>query len=167
MNEAIYLLVLIAGAVLWFKTRRSFFVLPVLVALSLLARDDYYPLSWFPMYGDPDEKESFQYLATFEDSPEQPVPLKIRDLTGLTAPKVKKMWNRYSGDLAEALKKDKSDLTPEERNEVGRQMFAEFDKMAAQRAQTLPANLAIIEVLIEENPGKGWTETPHVLASRP
>ena len=63
--DALFGIILAASLIGWISTRYSIFCLPFLVSLSILAQDSFYPLSYFPMYSDPDESENYLYLATF------------------------------------------------------------------------------------------------------
>lgn len=150
----------------WIATRYSIWCLPFVVCLALLAEDDFYPLSYFPMYSDPDESENFLYVATFETDPAQHEPLPIHAFTGLSAPKVKKMEDKYREDFAKKLKKREKELTPEEISEINSQLLDEFRTIAAGKKKTLPDRLALVEVWIEADEDGGWTETPAILAAQ-
>ena len=151
----------------WIATRYSIFCLPAIVSLCILAEDDFYPLSFFPMYSDPDESENYFYLVTFRKRNDEPRPLPVRRLTGLSAPKVKKMWKPYSRDYADAKGKKDTELTTEERAEVGRELLDEMREMAVNRGRPLPERLGLIEVWIVHDEEKGWTETTTVVARQP
>ena len=165
--EIILGIILAASLYGWLATRYSIFCLPVIVSLCILAEDKFYPLSYFPMYSDPDESENYFYLVTFRAKSGEPRPLRVRNLTGLSAPKVKKMWKPYSRDFADDLGKKDTELTVEERAEIGRVILNEMREMAANRGRELPERLGLVEVWIESAPEKGWTETTTIVARQP
>jgi len=160
-------IILAASLFGWVATRYSVFCLPVVVALCILAEDEFYPLSHFPMYSDPDESENYFYLVTFRKRNDEMRPLPVRRLTGLSAPKVKKMWKPYSRDFADELGKKDTELTLEERAEIGRVILDEMREMAVGRGRPLPDRLGLVEVWIESDEEKGWTETTTVVARQP
>ena len=165
--DAFFGIILAASLIGWISTRYSVFCLPFLVSLSILAQDSFYPLSHFPMYSDPDESENYLYLATFSSGSDEPEPLQVRTLTGLSAPKVKKMWKSYLRGHAEELGKKDTKLSAAERAEAGRILLDEFREMATGRSNELPESLGLVEVWIEHNPEGGWTETAAIVARQP
>lgn len=165
--DALFGIILALSLLGWVATRYSIFCLPFLVSLSILAQDSFYPLSYFPMYSDPDESENYLYLATFPDGSGKPEPLPVHALTGLSAPKVKKMWKSYLRGHADDLGKKDTQLSAEESAEAGRILLDEFRELAEKRSGKLPASLGLVEVWIECNPEGGWTETATVIARQP
>lgn len=180
-NSSRYLTyLLIAGASLaaWIRWRQVFFCLPFLVSLSLYLEDEAYPFSWFPMYGDPDESENYFYLADLgaeaadsaEDRSGPPleaegVPIGVRTHTGLTAPKLKKMYRSWAEERADDLgKKDRRALSPEERAEVGTELIQYYRQQAERRGSPLPSEVALMEVWIRYEPGGGFAETAEAVA---
>lgn len=165
--EIVLGLILAASLIGWIATRYSIFCLPAIVALCILAEDKFYPLSYFPMYSDPDESENYFYLVKFRAKTGESQPLPVRKLTGLSAPKVKKMWKPYSRDFADQLGIKDTELTLEQRAEIGRIILDELREMAGNRGRALPARLGLVEVWIEADPEKGWTETTAIVARQP
>lgn len=163
--DGIFGLIAAVSLIGWIATRYSIWCLPLLVSVAILAEDDCYPLSFFPMYSDPDESENFLFVATWETDPTQYHAIPIEEATGLSAPKVKKMWKSYSRDFADDLKKKDTELTDEETNEISGVLLKEFRKVAANQGKELPENLALVEVWIEATDIGGWTETPEVLGT--
>lgn len=145
--------------------RHSFFMVPLIVFLSIWV-EDFFPLSHFPMYSDPNESENYFYVATVDDQG-TPEALPIRKMTAITAPKVKKMYKSWARDFADDLGKRDKDLTAEERAEVGRNLLAFLRDQAEQRHEDLPENLALVEVWIVYDNDKGFSETPEVVAVLP
>lgn len=150
----------------WIATRYSIWCLPLIVSVAILAEDDFYPLSYFPMYSDPDESENYLYVATWESDPASHQPIPIHDFTGLSAPKVKKMEDKYREDFAKKLKKKDKELTDDEIAEIGGVLLDEFRAIARGKGRTLPDRLALVEVWIVADEAGGWTETPAVLAAQ-
>ncbi len=165
--DGLFGFIAVVSLVGWIRTRYSIWCLPLLVSVSILAEDDFYPLSFFPMYSDPDESENFLIVATWESDPQDYEPIPIEDFTGLSAPKVKKMWKSYSRDFADDLDKKDTQLTPEELNEIGGVLLKEFRKVAKNRGRELPEKLALVEVWILGTDNGGWTETPTLLGYLP
>jgi hypothetical protein len=164
--DGLFVIIALGSLFGWIKTRFSIWCLPFLVSISILAQDDFYPLSYFPMYSDPDESENYLYVASYGSDPAIHEALPIRDLTGLSAPKVKKMWKSYSRGFADELGKKDTKLTEEELNEVSGILLNEFREVAENKGKELPEKLALIEVWIEATDEGGWTETPRVLGAQ-
>lgn len=149
----------------WIFLRHSFFAVPLIVCLSIWV-EDFFPLSHFPMYSDPNESENYFYVATLDEAG-RPRPLPVNDLTGVTAPKVKKMYKSWAKDHAEKLGKSDSDLTREERAEVGRELLAYLREQAGKRKKSLGGTAALVEVWIVYDDDKGFSETPEIVATLP
>jgi hypothetical protein len=147
----------------WILLRHSFFVVPFIVFLSIWV-EDFFPLSHFPMYSDPNESENYFYVATLDDNG-APKPLPVNDLTGVTAPKVKKMYKSWAKTHAEKLGKSDTKLTKEERAEVGRNLLAYLREQAVERKKEIPGAAALVEVWIVYDEEKGFTETPEIVAT--
>lgn len=147
----------------WILLRHSFFVVPFIVFLSIWV-EDFFPLSHFPMYSDPNDSENYFYVATLDDRGD-PKPLPVNDLTGVTAPKVKKMYKSWAKTHAEKLGKSDTKLTKEERAEVGRNLLAYLREQAAERKKEIPGAAALVEVWIVYDEEKGFTETPEIVAT--
>src|SRR5690606_25759419 len=124
----------------WLFLRHSFFTVPLIVFLSLWVQD-FFPLSHFPMYSDPDEREDYFYVATVGDSGEI-TPIPVRGLTSITAPKVKKMYKSWAGDDAEKQGKSSKDLTTEERAEIGERLLLFLKAQAEKRGRDFPADVS-------------------------
>ncbi|MCB1078857.1 MAG: hypothetical protein KDM64_13640, partial [Verrucomicrobiae bacterium] len=120
----------------WIFLRHSFFIVPFIVCLSIWV-EDFFPLSHFPMYSDPNESENYFYVATLDDKGE-PKPLPVNELTGVTAPKVKKMYKSWARTFADKLGKSDTKLTKEERAEVGRDLLTYLKEQAVSRRKEIP-----------------------------
>jgi hypothetical protein len=150
----------------WIATRYSIWCLPLIVSVAILAEDDFYPLSFFPMYSDPDESENYLYVATWETDPAKHEAIPIHTFTGLSAPKIKKMAKSYTRGFAKELKKKDTTLTPAEISQINGVLLDEFRLVAKGKNRTLPDRIALVEVWIEADEEGGWTETPTVLAAQ-
>ncbi len=165
--DGLFGLIAVVSLIGWIATRYSIWCLPFVVSLAILAEDDFYPLSYFPMYSDPDESENYLYVATFDEDPTKHEPIPIRDLTGLSAPKVKKMWKSYARDFADDLGKKDTKLTEKEVNEAAEILLDEFREVAEDRGQELPDHLALVEIWIVGTDEGGWTENLRILGAQP
>ena len=142
--------------------RHSFFMVPFIVFLSIWV-EDFFPLSHFPMYSDPNESENYFYVAT-ADAGGATEPLPVRKLTSITAPKVKKMYKSWAREYANELGKSDRELTREERAKVGRDLLAFLRKQADERHEAMPDRLALVEVWIVYDDDTGFSETPETVA---
>ena len=165
--DGLFGLIAVVSLIGWIATRYSIWCLPFIVSLAILAEDDFYPLSYFPMYSDPNESENYLYVAEWKDDPATYEPIPIHQFTGLSAPKVKKMWKSYRRDFADDLHKKDTQLTPAETNEIAGILLKEFSKVAKNKGSQLPDHLALVEVWIEATEKGGWTETTTVLGYLP
>lgn len=147
----------------WVLLRHSFFTVPLVVFLSLWVQD-FFPLSHFPMYSDPDESEDYFYVATVDDEGEI-TPIPVRALTKITAPKVKKMYKSWADDDAQALGKSRNDLTVEQRAEIGERLLTFLQDQAGKRGEDFPANASLVQVWIVYDNQTGISETPEVVAT--
>ena len=147
----------------WIGLRHSFFSVPFIVCLSIWVQD-FFPLSHFPMYSDPDESENYFYVATTNETGEvEPIP--VRKLTSITAPKVKKMYKSWSRQRADEMDKSDRDLTQEERAEVGRELLTFLNGQAVDRNREMPEPLHLVEVWIVYDNDTGFSETPETVAT--
>lgn len=156
----------VIGLVFWIVTRHTLWCLPVIVSLAILAEDDWYPLSYFPMYSDPDESENYLYVATFENDPAKHTALPIHQFTALSAPKVKKMEDKYREDYAKKHQKKERDLDATDISDVGNEVLNKLREVAKEKGNSLPEKLALVEVWIVATDDGGWTETPGILAAQ-
>lgn len=139
----------------WCKTPVT--VLVIYCGISLLLEENY-PFSHYPMYSNPGADRSYYIVA---DAAGQPLP--IADLTGITCPKVGKMYRKKAEELASRLKLSRSSLPPEQRQKVGEEIFAQLRLYAGQLNKTLPDKLVLQKVDVSLRDGK-VTENPEVLA---
>lgn len=149
----------------WIGFRHSAFSVPFVVFLSMWVQD-FFPLSHFPMYSDPDESENFFYLASIDEAGNT-TPAPVRQLTSITAPKVKKMFKSWADDDAKAIGKSRKELTTDERAATGQRLLAFLKDQAEKRGETFPAPAALIEVWIVYDNETGLSETPETVATLP
>ncbi len=132
-------------------------ILALYCVVSLLLEENY-PFSHYPMYSNPGADRSYYIVA---DSEGQPIP--IVDLTGITCPKVGKMYRKKAVELGKRLKLSSSSLPPEQQQKVGEEIFAQLRLYAKQLNKALPAKLVLQKVDVSYRDGK-VSETPEVLA---
>jgi len=160
LTFAILTLLSLAG---WVAFRHSFFSVPLIVFLSLWVQD-FFPLSHFPMYSDPDPSEDYFYLATVDERGGI-TPVPVRGLTRITAPKVKKMYKSRADDEARKQGKSRKDLTTEERAQIGRHLLMFLKDQAEKRGQNFPAEASLVQVWIVYDDDTGFKETPEIIAT--
>ena len=139
----------------WCKTPIT--VLALYCAISLFLEENY-PFSHYPMYSNPGSDRSYYIVA---DAEGQPIP--IAELTGITCPKVGKMYRKKADELGKRLHLKNSEFPPEQEQKVGEEIFAQLRLYARQLKKTLPAKLVLQKVEISYRDGK-VSETPEVLA---
>ena len=161
--DSLFAILTILSLAGWIGLKHSFFSVPFVVCLSIWVQD-FFPLSHFPMYSDPDESENYFYVATTNEEGEmEPVP--VRKLTSITAPKVKKMYKSWSWKRADEMDKSDRDLTTEERAEVGRELLTFLNDQAVDRNREMPEPLHLVEVWIVYDNDTGFSETPETVAT--
>ncbi len=157
--EAFHLATAAAAALGWTCSRHPAWFVPLLTAISLLA-GEFYPLSDYPMYSDPDERENYLYLARVVDD-DAYEPLPVRTLTGVTAPKVKKM---YRSRLRSRIEAGARRPSMADRSSAGADLLAFLRGQARSRGAVLPSRIALIEVWIVHDGVRGYHERMQVVA---
>lgn len=132
-------------------------ILALYCAVSLLLEENY-PFSHYPMYSNPGADRSYYIVA---DGVGQPIP--IADLTGITCPKVGKMYRKKAQEAGKLLKLNSSSLPPDLQQKVGEEIFAQLRQYARQLNKEMPAKLILQKIEISYRNGK-VTENPEVLA---
>lgn len=132
-------------------------ILALYCAVSLLLEENY-PFSHYPMYSNPGADRSYYIVA---DAAGQPIP--IADLTGITCPKVGKMYRKKAQEAGKPLKLNSSSLPPDLQQKVGEEIFAQLRQYARQLNKEMPAKLILQKIEISYRDGK-VTENPEVLA---
>jgi len=160
----LYVALFLASSLAWWTFRRPILALPVLVTLSLAA-GEFYPLSNYPMYSDPDGRENYFYLARIDD--DDWVALPTRATTGLSAPTLKKLFKaRYRAQPAAAPSRTRPRTRQlyERARAAGEETLAFLDERAAARGRALPRSTALVEVWIEWDRVSGYRERRHIVA---
>lgn len=165
-GTVLYLALLLASSLAWGTFHRPVLALPVLVTLSLAA-GEFYPLSNYPMYSDPDGRENYLYLARVDEEDDGWVPLPMRETTGLSAPTLKKLYKaRYlaSSVPAPSSTRPRTRVLYERARAAGEETLAFLDERAAERGRALPRSTALIEVWIEWDRVSSYRERGHIVA---
>jgi hypothetical protein len=129
-----------------------------LVSLQL---EENYPISNYPMYSNPSPERPY-YMITDGDGK----PLAIQTLTGVTCPKIGKIFRAKSDELAKELKMKAGDLKPQHHQAISMEMFAYLRNEAQQKGQTaaMPAKLQLVKNYISYEDGE-VVETPTLIGA--
>jgi hypothetical protein len=127
-----------------------------LVSLQL---EENYPISNYPMYSNPSPERPY-YMITDGDGK----PLAIQTLTGVTCPKIGKIYRTKSEKLAKELDVKAVDLKAEHQQTISMEMFTYLREEAKQKGQTtaMPAKLRLVKNYITYEDGK-VVETPTLI----
>lgn len=131
----------------------SLLALVLFCALSLALKENY-PISHFPMYGNPSDDVYYHWLADAEGNA-----LPIATLTGKTAAKLGKMLRSYTQERADALKVERKALPQAEVDAVCRELLAYLRKEATAVKATMPERLAVMRTTIHYMDGSLREET--------
>lgn len=129
----------------------------VLFAVLSLVLQENYPLSHYPMYGDPDPVSQYYHLTDGDGKP-----LPIDQLTGVRSANLGKILRRRLSDRAKALKVDVKKLPQEERDRVARETVEYLRQQARHHQHALPASVQIMFTTIRFHDGQ-VLEQPEVL----
>ncbi len=155
-----------AASVIRKVLRHPFLHLWLLVFFCLSIKE-FYPFSNFPMYSDPDETEN--YLVVGQVTPEEEngwKPLPVRELTGITAPKVKKMFKSRRDAYCDEVDKDSDELSEAELAAIGQDLLNYLREQALARTdgkEPLPDQLVLVDYWIIYEDGGGYSETPTII----
>jgi hypothetical protein len=127
-----------------------------LVSLQL---EENYPISNYPMYSNPSPERPYYMITDGEGKS-----LPIQTLTGVTCPKIGKIYRTKSEKLAKELDLKAVDLKPEHQQAIASEMFAYLRDEAKQKGQTaaLPAKLRLVKNYISYENGQ-VIETPTLI----
>jgi hypothetical protein len=145
----------------WLKTgwcRTPITVMVVYCLISLWLKENY-PFSHYPMYSNPVADRTYYVLSDAADGK----PLPVQTLSGITCPKIGKMFRTISTTLTKKSRPDVGELTAEQNLAVARKIFEQLRLYAKQMDQTLPAKLQLQRVHIEYRDGR-VVETPELVA---
>lgn len=125
--------------------------------LSVIIRENF-PFSNFPMYSNP-SPERFYYTISEADGKGLPV----ATLTGITSPKIGKIYRKKADELSKKIGVSPSKFSPEQVQSLGLDILTFLRHEAENRKQTLPAKLQINKITISYKDGK-IIETPTIFA---
>lgn len=135
----------------------------MMVVLVLLCRvvKNAYPFNSFPMYADPSPYPS-DYLIVAD---EKGTPINVKQITGLSSAKVKKIYTERLNRTCSRLKIEPQKAPAEVKNLVFSETMRQLREAAAKRKKTLPEKVRITNVLIyqEYEGGARFKEEPQVL----
>lgn len=130
--------------------------LGIYTILSLVLEENY-PFSNYPMYSNPSPERPY-YMITDGDGN----PLPIQTLTGVTCPKIGKIYRTKAEKLAKELDVRAVDLKPEHMQAISMEMFAYLREEGARKKQAMPAKLRLVKSYISYEDGK-VIETPNLV----
>ncbi|HSI64566.1 MAG TPA: hypothetical protein VLE43_15665 [Candidatus Saccharimonadia bacterium] len=131
----------------------------VIYTLVSLQLEENYPISNYPMYSNPSPERPY-YMITDGDGK----PLPIHTLTGVTCPKIGKIYRTKSEKLAKELNIKAVDLKPEHQQTISMEMFAYLREEAKQqgKADAMPAKLRLMKSYLTYENGQ-VVETPNLI----
>jgi hypothetical protein len=127
-----------------------------LVSLQL---EENYPISNYPMYSNPSPERPYYMITDGEGKL-----LPIQTLTGVTCPKIGKIFRKECDELAKQLDVKAVELKPEHHQAISMKMFAYLRNESQQKDQTaaLPAKLRLVKNYITYENGQ-VIETPTLI----
>ncbi len=128
-----------------------------LYTIISLALGENFPFSNYPMYSNPSAERPY-YMVT--DGGGQALP--IQTLTGVTCPKIGKIYRTKAEKLAKQLNIKASDLKKEHMQAISMEMFAYLRQEAAQKKQAMPQKLRLVKSYLSYEKGQ-VVETPNVV----
>jgi hypothetical protein len=143
----------------WYWLMRTPLTVLAIYCLVSIGLEENYPFSHYPMYSNPSAGRSYYMMADAATGN----PLPIADLTGITCPKIGKIWRTKIAEIKKD--KDKSEIDEKATNQaVGLSFFDQLRGYAKEKNQVLPARLQIRRVEISYS-GEEVVETPEILAT--
>jgi len=102
-----------------------------------------YPISHYPMYSNPSADRSYYIVADAATGN----PLPIATVSGITCPKIGKIWRDKVATLTKKAKISKEELTTEQKQQIGQAIFDELRIHAKDnQRQGLPDKLTLERV---------------------
>lgn len=120
--------------------------------------EENYPFSHYPMYSDPSDTRPY-----FSVTDGQGNPIPIATKTGVTAPKIGKIYRKKADDRGKKLGVDDKKLPHAEVQAIGMEMFHYLREEAAERKQTMPDKLQLRRTEISYENGQ-IVETSEIFA---
>jgi hypothetical protein len=130
--------------------------LAVYTLLSLQLEENY-PFSNYPMYSNPSPERPY-YMIT--DGEGKPVP--IQTLTGVTCPKIGKIFRSHTDDMAKELKIKAVQLKPEHHQAISMEMFAMLRREASRKGKVMPLKLRLVKNYLTYENGQ-VVESPNLI----
>lgn len=127
---------------------------------SLILKENY-PFSNYPMYSNPSPERPYYTVA---DGNGQALPIQTK--TGITCPKIGKIYRKKAEELAKKLDIRAVDLKPDQVQIIGMEIFAQLRHEAEKLKQPMPGRLQLVKTYISYENGK-VVETPNVIAQEP
>lgn len=134
--------------------------LAIYTILSLVIKENY-PFSNYPMYSNPSPERPYYTIA---DGDGKPLPIQTK--TGITCPKIGKIYRKKAEELGEKLDVNAKELKPEQVQAIGMEIFTQLRTEAAKLKQPMPERLQLVRTYISYKDGK-VIETPNVIAQEP
>lgn len=139
-----------------FVTITPLTTLAIYTLLSLVLEENY-PLSDYPMYSNPSAERPYYMITDGEGNA-----LPIQTLTGVTCPKIGKIYRTKAEKLAKELDVKASDLKPEHLQAISMEMFTYLRQEAAQKKAEMPPKLRLVKSYLSYESGR-VVETPNLV----
>ena len=139
--------------------RSPIIVLAIYTALSLIIRENF-PFSNFPMYSNPSADRMY-YTISGPDG----IGLPVQTLTGITSPKIGKIYRKKTEEFANKTKIKPSAFTPEQVGGIGLEIISYLRNEARNlgNLEKMPPKLQINRIWISYEDGQ-IVERPSVIA---
>lgn len=118
---------------------------------------EFYPFTHIPMYSDPEPRAPYLYLADGEDKP-----IGVKSHSGITNPKMRKMFNSRLEDYCEENSLNKDDPTAQAEEFIGREVVGFLRDRSDLRKRPLPETVRMYHVQIEPT-DDGFKETKRLV----
>ena len=128
------------------------------VLLSVLLKENY-PFSHFPMYASPSPERHYIRVTDAKGGL-----LPIATLTGITSPKVGKIYRKKTEDVARRKGIRAFDLPLADRQAIGLEIFAYLRTQAARIHQTLPDKMQLAMVMLSFENGQ-VSDRPEIIVT--
>lgn len=142
----------------------------ILLVLTGLGLDEFYPFSEFPMYSDPDPGTTdFIYLGDADQISEdgKPAPIPMQTMIGIRPAKATKIFRTAQDEKAKILDIARDQLPDAALHAVALECLRYFRAREEhmQTADQLPSRLCLVRVEIDLVLGEGVSEVHTILAS--
>jgi hypothetical protein len=136
----------------WLRTPLA--VTLLYVGIALVAEDDYYPFSHFPMYSYVSTSRHYMIVT---DGDGKPIP--VATLTGLTTGMIGKTYRNYVEQEARKLVVRNVDLPPEALQRVAQRVFRQLRDSAQRQKKEMPVKLQLLRADVSFEDGKVMDKT--------